>query len=107
MLVEDLEHAPEADAIAVVEMRVALDIRIGRARPWIAHAVVLGQILVMLDVGRDPQGNARVAGPDDPRSIDDRKIVDPVRRQGHAPILSRRGSPGYRPASGGFAIMRP
>ena len=61
-VVHDVEHAPEADAVAVVAQAVAQHVGMWRARPRIARPR-FGQILVVLDVRHDPDGKACAAGP--------------------------------------------
>ena len=87
--VEHFEHAPEPDPVAVVAVRVLLDVGIGRARVGVPLAVEHRKILVVLDVGRYPERHPRPAGPGDGRPVDDRAVVDPSGRHGHGVNLPR------------------
>ena len=61
VLVQHVEHAPEADAVAVIHARVVRNVRLGRP--------VLRQVLEELHVRRDPERDARVVGPFDDRAV--------------------------------------
>ena len=90
VLVEHFEQPPEAHAIAVFVHRILLRVGERRARPRIARAVERRQVFVMLDVRRDPERDARVVRPFDDGPVDDRQVVDAVRRErasGHSILL--------------------
>ena len=59
---EDVEDPPDADAVAVVSVRVGRDVRLP-PRPRAPGRVVRGQQLVELDVRRHPDRDPRVTGP--------------------------------------------
>ena len=65
--VQHLEHAPEADPVPVVAVGVVLHVGRRHARPRVAHAVTVGQVLVVLDVRRDPERDASAPRPLDRR----------------------------------------
>src|SRR5437660_8106326 len=67
--VKHLGHAPETSPIAIVTIAVLPHIGVWRAWPWIALAVVVWQILVVLDVGGDPERHPGMIGPGNFRTI--------------------------------------
>ena len=75
VLVQHVEHAPEADAIAVVHARIVRDIGLGRP--------ALRQVLEELHIRRDPERHAGVAGPSDDGAFRDRGIREPAGWQRH------------------------
>ncbi len=79
MLVQHIEDAPEADAIAVIHTRIVWDIRLGRP--------ALRQILEELHIRRDPERHAGIAGPSDHGSFRDRGIIESARWQSHLTFL--------------------
>ena len=79
VLVHDLEHAPQADAIAVVAAAVAQHVGMRHARPRIAHPDLGRDVFVMLDIGAGPDRDARALGPAQFRPLDDRGVGEPVR----------------------------
>src|SRR6266446_1881607 len=81
VLVQHLQHPPEANAVAVVHARVVRDIGL--------HRPVLRQILEKLHVRRDPKRDARIAGPSDDGPFDNRCVVEPAGCESHA-VLSIR-----------------
>ena len=85
VLVEELKEAPESDAVAVVHVGVAHDIGVWCARPGVLVGVVGRQVVVMLYVGSDPEGDAGVVGPFDDGPVYDRRVVEAVRLHGTLP----------------------
>ena len=79
VLVQHLEHPPQADAVAVVAAAITQHIGMRHARPWIAHADLGRNIFVVLDIGADPDRDAGVVRPGQLRSLDDRRIAVAVR----------------------------
>jgi len=77
--VEHLEQSPEPDPVAVLVSRVLLHVGQRASRPGIARAIERREIFVVLDVGRDPEGDARVVRPPDDRAVDHRQVIHPVR----------------------------
>ena len=75
VLVEDLEHPPQADPVAVVAAAIAQHVGMRHARPGIAHAHFRREVFVVFDVGADPHRHARAVGPGELRSLDDRRIA--------------------------------
>ena len=71
VLVQDLEHAPQADPVAVVAAAIAQHVGMRHARPRIAHPHLGREVFVMLDVGADPDRDPRAVGPGKLRSLDD------------------------------------
>ncbi len=78
VLVQHLEHAPQADPVAVVAAAIAQHVGMRHARPRVAHADLGRKVFVMLDVGADPDRDPRVVGPGKLRSFDDRGIAETV-----------------------------
>ena len=78
VLVQDLEHAPQADAVAVVAAAIAQHVGMRHARPGIAHPHLGGEIFVVLDVRADPDRDPRAVGPGKLRSFDDGGVAEPV-----------------------------
>src|SRR6266581_9132506 len=83
MLVQYVQHAPEADAIAVVHTCVVWDIGLG----W----TTLRQVLEELHIRRDPERHPGVAGPSHHGAFRDRGIREASggQRQGAAPDPGR------------------
>src|SRR5499427_4626266 len=75
MLVQNVEHAPEADAVAVVHARVERNIRLCRS--------AFGQVLEELHVRRDPECETRIVRPFDDRAINDGRIIEAPRCESH------------------------
>src|SRR5271170_4017328 len=75
VLVQHVEHAPEADAVAVVHAGTERDVRLGRP--------VLRQVFEELHVRRDPERDARIVWPFDDRPVIDWSIVEATGRKGH------------------------
>ena len=78
VLVQDLEHAPQADAVAVVAAAIAQHVGMRHARPGIAHPHLGREIFVVLDVWADPDRDPRAVGPGKLRSLDDGGVAEPV-----------------------------
>src|SRR5215469_7176161 len=76
VLVQHVEHAPEADTDAVVHARVERNIRLCRA--------AFGQVLEELHVRRDPECETRIVRPFDDRAINDGRIVEAPGCESHA-----------------------
>src|SRR5262245_42013150 len=89
--VQHLSHAPEASAIAIITIAVLAHIRVRHAWPRIALAIVVRQILVVLDIGCDPKCEARIVGPGNFRTINNRAIGNAMRGQGHRKTSSPYG----------------
>ena len=86
MLVEHLQHAPEADARA--ELLAAVHHHVGRhARPSIDPGVGRRVQFVEQHVRAHPHRDARVVGPHDARPLGHRQIVDP------GLVVARAGAP--------------
>jgi hypothetical protein len=81
VLVQHIEHAPEADAVAVIHARIVWDVGLGRP--------VLRQVLEELHVGCHSERDARIVGPFDDRAIIDRSIVEAAGWKGHLVISVR------------------
>jgi len=79
MLVQHLEHTPEANAIAVVHPCVERNVWLGR--PALRH------VLEELHIRRDPKRDTGVAGPFDDGAVDDWRVSEPARCEGHV-VLS-------------------
>jgi len=75
VLVQHVEHAPEANAVAVIHPRIVRDVGLGRP--------VLRQILEELHVRRDPERDARIVRPFDDRAVINGSLVEAARRKGH------------------------
>ena len=71
---QDVQYPPDADAVAVVAIRVGRDVGLSPG-PRAPGRIVRGEELVELDVRRHPDGDARVTGPGKPRPIDDRRVL--------------------------------
>ena len=78
--VQHLEQPPEPHPVAVLVVRVLLRVGQRSAGSGIADAIQWGEILVVLDVGGDPEGHPGIPRPPDDRPIDHRKVVDPIWR---------------------------
>ncbi len=88
--VEHFQQAPEPDPVAVLAYAVVENVGVWRARPRITHPNELGHELVVLDVRHDPQRYARIAGPAQRRSLDDRRVIEA--RGWHGRIVLEGGS---------------
>ena len=80
----DIRHAPETDAIAVIAPGIAKHIGL-RAGP--GHAARIGRWIkfIMLNIGRDPKGDASAIGPANLGAPPPRHIVIMARFAQHAP----------------------
>src|ERR1700722_812955 len=83
VLVQDVEHAPEADAVAVVHARVERNIRL--CRP------AFGQVLEKLHVRRYPECDARIVRPPDDRAVNDRRVVEAPGCESHTVLSLSEG----------------
>src|SRR5207249_633452 len=83
VLVQHVEHAPEADAIAVVHARIVRNVRLRRP--------ALRQVLEELHIRRDPERQARIVRPLDDGSFGNRCIVEPAGCESHVVFSVRLG----------------
>jgi hypothetical protein len=90
VFVQHLQHAPEAYSVAIVAVGILLCIGIGGTRPWVSDSVIVRQILVVLDVGCYPQGNAGIVGPLDNWPVNNWAVVYTIRGQWHREHLLDR-----------------
>jgi len=81
VLVQHVEHPPEADAVAVIHARIERDVRLG----W----PVLRQVFEELHVRCDPERDVRVVRPFDDRAVIDRSVVETPGRKGHRVVSVR------------------
>jgi hypothetical protein len=79
VMVEHGQETPETDAVAVLVHRILLRVGQRGSGPRIANAIQRRQILVVLDVRRHPECDARTVRPSYERPVDDRRIVDAIR----------------------------
>ena len=95
ILVQHLQHTPESHPVAVVAVGILLHVRIWRAGPRVSNTVVVGQILVVFNVGSYPERNSSIVGPLDDGAVYDGAVVNAVRGQrhgGHLRVLSEESN---------------
>ena len=84
MLVEHFEHSPQPCSITVVLAAVSEYIRMRGSRVGVTNGVCRRKVLVVLDIGNDPECDARPIGPFQDRAIANRRVADAVFSGNHA-----------------------
>ena len=95
VLVQRFQHPPEAHPVAIVAVGILLHVGIGSTGPGIADTLVLRQVLVMLHVGRNPEGHPGIVGPLDRGALNDWAVINSVVGfcHGWASLIARFKSP--------------
>src|SRR6516165_6339469 len=78
VLIQHVEHAAEADAVAIFYPRIERDVRLS----W----PVLWQVFEKLHIRRDPERDARIVRPFDDRTVIDWRVVEAAGRKGHVVV---------------------
>jgi hypothetical protein len=77
--VQHFEHPPEAYPVTILMQGVLLHVGEGGAGPGIAHPIHRGKVLIVLDVGSNPEGNSGIVGPLDDGTVNHGKVVHSIR----------------------------
>src|SRR5262249_5999880 len=78
VLIQHVEHAPEADAVAIIHARIEWDVRLSRPVLW--------QVFEKLHIRRHPERDACIVWPPDDRAVIDRRIVEAAGGKGHVVV---------------------